>query len=275
MLDADVAIISDTTMPEPDVPSIVIGLRGALGVQLTLSRPGPDLHAGHFGGAAPNPLQALCSLLGDLATSIGEPKGSLGEEPARQFPHTHPRPRSYIERTAIILTRVVGGGSGSAIPARASADLDIRLGSSQHPDVAERMIRRDLAISIPPGLELQINVQNRVPPFTADPDHPAFRAARWALRRTFRTHPVFMRSGGTIPVASLLSERGIPVMLIGFGSREDAIHGPNESFSLSSLARGTDCAIRLLWALGSHTVGAEDPTSAAPARAHANVHRRP
>ncbi|MDI9552968.1 MAG: M20/M25/M40 family metallo-hydrolase, partial [Bacteroidota bacterium] len=51
MLEANVILISDTTMIAPDIPSITTGLRGLSYVQVELSGPGHDLHSGIYGGA--------------------------------------------------------------------------------------------------------------------------------------------------------------------------------------------------------------------------------
>ncbi|MFP4228233.1 MAG: M20/M25/M40 family metallo-hydrolase, partial [Salinivenus sp.] len=65
-LDADVVLISDTSMFSADVPSITYGLRGLAYAEVTLQGPDRDLHSGVYGGAVENPANALAALIADL-----------------------------------------------------------------------------------------------------------------------------------------------------------------------------------------------------------------
>ena len=56
-----------------------------------------------------------------------------------------------------------------------------------------------------------------------------------------------MRTGGTIPIVAEMAARGYPVIVGGFGLPEDAIHAPDESYSLHSLEWG-EAAARELYA---------------------------
>jgi acetylornithine deacetylase/succinyl-diaminopimelate desuccinylase-like protein len=70
------------------------------------------------------------------------------------------------------------------------------------------------------------------------------RTAAVAYERAFGTAPIFLRSGGSIPVASAFQEfLGIPAVLMGFGLPDDRIHGPNEKFHLPNFYRGIETSI--------------------------------
>ena len=60
-----------------------------------------------------------------------------------------------------------------------------------------------------------------------------------------------MRTGGTIPIVAEMATRGYPVIASGFGLPEDAIHAPDESYALASLAWGEAAARELYVALAS------------------------
>jgi acetylornithine deacetylase/succinyl-diaminopimelate desuccinylase-like protein len=50
---------------------------------------------------------------------------------------------------------------------------------------------------------------------------------------------VFVREGGSIPIASLFDKvLNAPVVLMGFGLPDDTIHAPNEKFSLMQFKKG-------------------------------------
>jgi len=64
------------------------------------------------------------------------------------------------------------------------------------------------------------------------------QAAAVAYRRVFGRAPVWLRIGGSISVVNDLERLfGIPTVLMGFGSPEDNLHGPNERFSLRNFRR--------------------------------------
>ena len=56
-LKADAALVCDTEMFAPELPTITTGLRGLIYTELEARGPAHDLHSGMFGGAAPNPIQ--------------------------------------------------------------------------------------------------------------------------------------------------------------------------------------------------------------------------
>jgi acetylornithine deacetylase/succinyl-diaminopimelate desuccinylase-like protein len=82
-----------------------------------------------------------------------------------------------------------------------------------------------------------------------DPAEPALQLAAAALTRACGRETVFTRSGGSIPIVAEMAARGYPVITSGFGLPSDAIHAPDESFSLRSLELGEAAARELYLAL--------------------------
>src|SRR5512140_1380419 len=62
-LKADAAVICDTEMFAPDLPTLCVGLRGIVYGELKVEGASHDLHSGVYGGAAPNPIQAIAEIL--------------------------------------------------------------------------------------------------------------------------------------------------------------------------------------------------------------------
>ncbi|MBI4903660.1 MAG: M20/M25/M40 family metallo-hydrolase, partial [Acidobacteria bacterium] len=62
-LQADAAVICDTEMFAPELPTLCIGLRGIIYGELIVKGAKQDLHSGVYGGAAPNPIMAVAEIL--------------------------------------------------------------------------------------------------------------------------------------------------------------------------------------------------------------------
>jgi acetylornithine deacetylase/succinyl-diaminopimelate desuccinylase-like protein len=70
-------------------------------------------------------------------------------------------------------------------------------------------------------------------------DQPATRAFARALEATFGQAPVFVREGGSIPVAaSFESILGLPVTVMGFMPPNGNFHAPNEWMDLGNFETG-------------------------------------
>ena len=111
-------------------------------------------------------------------------------------------------RPALTINGVTGGyqgtGAKAVIPARASAKLNFRLVADQDPAEIDGLFRRFLA-RITPRIACASRCARKCArtPVTIDRAHPAMRAAAIAYGAGFEHAPVFLRSGGTIPVIHL------------------------------------------------------------------------
>jgi acetylornithine deacetylase/succinyl-diaminopimelate desuccinylase-like protein len=110
-------------------------------------------------------------------------------------------------------------------------------------------LERLLRSAAPDGAEVAIELE-LADPALFDPQHPALQLAAEAIGRACGTAPAFVRLGGTLPLLSILADRGIPTIVSGFVLDGDAIHGPNESYRLESLRLGERSARELYLALG-------------------------
>src|SRR3954465_8701836 len=63
-LKADAALVCDTELFAPGLPTICVGLRGMVYYELHVEGANHDLHSGVYGGAAPNPIMAIPGVLG-------------------------------------------------------------------------------------------------------------------------------------------------------------------------------------------------------------------
>jgi acetylornithine deacetylase/succinyl-diaminopimelate desuccinylase-like protein len=276
-LAADVAVMSDTKMLGPNKPAITYSLRGGLSMELEVRGPKIDLHSGNFGGAVHNPLQAVCEIietLHDADKRISIPgfwrrvrrwpaeerayMAQVGPSDAKILSDSQARASwgesgfSLYERTtirpALSVTGIVGGYQGpgvkAVIPSRAVAKLNFRLVPDQRPDDIEQLVQRHMAAIAPRGVDVATRTFVKANPALMDRSHPAMRAAASAYQLGFNATPVFLRSGGTIPVVNMFKEvLGISTVLMGFALPDDRIHAPNEKFHLPNFYKGiTTCS---------------------------------
>jgi len=284
-LRSDVALMSDTQMLA-DRPAIVYALRGALNLELEVQGPSRELHSGLFGGAIHNPIEALSEMIARLHTLDGRvaiphfyDQVRLWSEKERvDMAHSGPsdeqilreaggafrwgeRNYSLYERTTIRPTLTVNGISGgyhgpgtkAVIPSHATAKLSFRLVPDQDPLEIERQFRRYIADITPSTIRSIVRTNSYAQPVLTDRRHRAMRAAALAYARGFGEMPVYVRSGGTIPVVGLLQEKfGIPTVLMGFASPNDQRHGSDEKLNLDSYYKGIEVSIWFFSIIGKN-----------------------
>jgi acetylornithine deacetylase/succinyl-diaminopimelate desuccinylase-like protein len=283
-LAADVAVVSDSPMLAPDRPVISYGQRGSLRLELELRGAAQDLHSGNFGGAVHNPLQAVAEILCSLHDRGGRVAIPGFYDRVR---HAGPAERNKLrqaapsdtqilreagaargwgdaeytlyERTALrpalTFNGIAGGYQGpgvkAVIPSRARAKLSFRLVPDQDPAEIDALFRRYIERIAPPTVHAEVRTVSSARPALLDPDHPGMRAAVFAYRKGFGASPVFLRTGGSLPVVSIFQETlGIPTVQMGFALPDDRMHAPNEKFYLPNLYRGISASTWFLAAAG-------------------------
>ena len=70
-LAAETVVISDSSMYAPGLPSLLFSLRGLAYFEIHATGPSTDLHSGAYGGAVPNPANALVRLVASLHDESG------------------------------------------------------------------------------------------------------------------------------------------------------------------------------------------------------------
>lgn len=272
-LACDCAVVSDTAMYAPGLPSLDVGLRGMVYTEVEVQGAARDLHSGLYGGVAPNPLEALARIITGLKSADGVvriagfyddvvPPSEAEQAAWRRLPFDVEAFRrdevratalpgeagySVFERTWARPTLEVhgmpggftGAGSKTVIPARAAAKISMRLVPHQHPEEIAARFTAAVKTLTPAGCSSRVRLLSLAPPVLVEPNNRFVRAAVSSLHRVFGTEPVFIRSGGSIPVVALCaSELGVPVVMMGFGLPDDGLHSPNEKFALSSFYGG-------------------------------------
>ena len=150
-----------------------------------------------------------------------------------------------------IIGGFVGEGAKTVIPAVGKAKISMRLPADLKSKEVFPLFERRVKELAPPGVEVSVRNLHGGEGVLISPDSPPIRAAAAALKETFGKDPVFIREGGSIPIAALFYEvLNVPVVLMGFGLPDDNLHSPNEKYSLSQFFKGIRTVASFLQKLG-------------------------
>jgi acetylornithine deacetylase/succinyl-diaminopimelate desuccinylase-like protein len=284
-LKADAAIVCDTEMFAPEMPTICIGLRGMVYYELLVEGARQDLHSGVYGGAAPNPIMAIAEILTALKDRDGHikipgfydrvvPPAAKELEAWARLPFNE---KEYVEKEMgakeltgepgiPVLERVwarptlevhgirggfVGEGAKTVIPARAVAKVSTRLVGDQQVEESIAQFKAAVAAATPKGVTVEVKPLHAGAPSLTNPDNHFIHTAAEAMKRVFGKDTVYIRSGGSIPIVGVFDAYlGIPSVLMGFGLPDDNLHAPNEKFHLPNMFRGIESVAKYLEMLG-------------------------
>ncbi|HYX70317.1 MAG TPA: dipeptidase [Terriglobales bacterium] len=286
-LKADFALISDTELFAPDLPTLCVGLRGMVYTELEAVGPMTDLHSGIYGGVAPNPMEALTRIISKLKddkghvlipgfykrvkkpskdemkawkrlpfnvehyrkTEVGS-KVLTGEPGFNVFEKTWSRPTLEVHGMP---GGFVGAGAKTVIPAKAAAKVSMRLVPDQRPAEIWKLYNNFVKKLVPKGIEVKIKQWSIADPIVVQTDNKYIRASSAAMKEIFGKETVFIRSGGSIPiVADFEKSLKIPSVMMGFGLPDDNLHAPNEKFHIPNFHRGIESIIRFFELVGQH-----------------------
>jgi acetylornithine deacetylase/succinyl-diaminopimelate desuccinylase-like protein len=285
-LKADVALVSDTEMFAPELPTLCVGLRGMIYTEIEARGSRTDLHSGIYGGAAPNPFVALAQVIAKLKSEDGRilipgfydkvarPSAEeLTAWEALPFDEEHYRETevgsveltgelgfSVLERTWARPTLEVhgmpggfiGAGAKTVIPAKAVAKVSMRLVPDMTPAESFAKYRAYVESIAPKGIVLEVRMIHAGDPIVVSTDNEFVRAATAAMRDVFGKETVFVRGGGSIPiVGDFVRELKIPTVMMGFGLPDDNLHAPNEKFHLANFYRGIESIVLFLSGVGA------------------------
>jgi acetylornithine deacetylase/succinyl-diaminopimelate desuccinylase-like protein len=280
-LKADFALVSDTELFAPGLPTLCVGLRGMIYTELEVRGAKTDLHSGMYGGAAPNPFFALAQILAKLKdenghilipgfyddiippspeelaawtslpfdeeeyriTEVGS-KQLVGEAGFSVLERTWARPTLEVHG---IPGGFIGAGAKTVIPAKALAKVSMRLVPDMTPAKAFALYKSYVEKIVPAGVDVEVRLIHSGDPCLIPVDNPYIKAATRALHEVWGKDTVFIRSGGSIPIVGDFARHlGLPSVMMGFGLPDDNIHAPNEKFNLKNFELGIVSLIRFL-----------------------------
>ncbi len=272
-LKADFALVSDTELFAPGLPTLCVGLRGMIYTELEVRGAKTDLHSGMYGGAAPNPFVSLAQIIAKLKDENGHilipgfyddiiPPSPEELAAWRSLPFDEEEYRktevgskqlvgeagySVLERTWARPTLdvhgmpggFIGAGAKTVIPAKAIAKVSMRLVPGMTPAKAFALYKSYVEKIAPAGVDVDVRLIHSGDACLIPVNNRYIQAATRALHEVWGKDTVFIRSGGSIPIVGDFDRHlGLPSVMMGFGLPDDNLHAPNEKFNLKNFELG-------------------------------------
>ena len=283
-LKTDAVLIWDGGMDEDGSPTLATALRGLLYTELHATGPAVDLHSGTYGGIAPNPINTLARIVGELKDRNGRITipgfyDAVRKPTAEELASWKKKDAVYAEtmlrlsgaralegepeymalertgsRPTLDANGFIGGFTGqgkkTVIPARASTKVSMRLVPDQDWKAILPAFEKHVHALTTPGVEVKVDMLSAAPPVTCGVDNAAAKALRDAYREAFGKETSLIRVGGSIPVAVDFQEAvGAPIVISGIPQADCAVHSPNEHLVIDNYHRGIGAVIRLICGL--------------------------
>lgn len=269
-LKTDSVLVSDTIWIARNRPTVPYGLRGLLGLTLTLETGTQDVHSGVTGGPARNPIGELCQLISqcyDARTGRVKIPGFYDDVrkvtrkelqnylasgfDVRRFMRAHGlrslRTTDPVRVVKGIMAEptfevhgIVGGYRGpgikTIIPPRAEAKISIRLVPDQDAEKIFRLVSKFIASRNP---DVVIRRAGTLRPYLGPFTGPYADAARRAMKFAFGREPAFTREGGSIGAVVTMQEYlRVPIIFLGLSLPEHGYHAPNENYDWGQASGG-------------------------------------
>lgn len=277
LLKSDIILVSDTSMLAADLPSLTTGLRGIAYWDVEVTGPNHDLHSGHFGGAVANPINVLCEMIAKMTDAVGRITIPHFYDDVEELPDAErkmiasipfdeekykraldveelrgEKGYSTIERNSCrpsfdvcgIWGGHIGEGSKTVLPSKAYAKLSCRLVPHQDYNKINELFAKHFQSLAPKSVKVKITFSHGGHGYVCPISLPAYKAAEQGFEQAFGKRPLAARRGGSIPIISVFEKvLGVKTILMGFGLESNAIHSPNENFSLDIFRKGIEAVV--------------------------------
>ena len=255
LLRADVILVCDTGNAAVGRPAVTVSLRGMVNVVVRVEALESELHSGMFGGAAPDALAALVSMLASMRDSQGNTtiRGLDNTQTWSGEPYPPEQFRSDAgvvdgasllgdgsvsdmlwARPAVTILGIDCApvvGSASAITPHAAARLNLRIPPGVDPQAAQAALLNHLTAAAPWGVRVRVETEAAGAPFRATTDGHAYTAIAAAMLEAYGVPMTTLGQGGSIPLCNVFADTYPEAELILMGVEEPMalIHAPNES----------------------------------------------
>lgn len=277
-LTCDVVFICDAEMWSATQPAITTQLKGLVHERVTISAPNPDLHSGHYGAVAANPIRVLSTILASLHDDKGrvaingfyDGVRDIPDAVRQQWRDLSRQPELFADvdlsggiaeegyspieamwgRPTVDINGITGGNQGpgerSVLPGTATARLSFRLVVGQSPETIRQRFRSHVERMVPKGCRVEFEGHGGSSAVVLSQDSLYLKATARGLEKEWETPVVLRGTGGAIPLVEQLSNTlETECVVIGFILPSDAIHAPDEHYDSERLRKGARSWIRI------------------------------
>ena len=259
---ADVYVIADMGNLVAGQPVLTSTLRGDVMCFVETRTIDHAVHSGVFGGAAPDALVAVMSILAHLWDEEGRTivpglrrydwtgadfaedlfRSAAGVLPDVTLPGTgsiSSRLWSQPSATVIGLDAPSIAQAANILIPSARAKVGMRIVPGSDPARELDLLMDFLRSKAPPWAEVEVTPVKAAGAFVAPTDGPAVALAKNALRDAYGIEPSEIGAGGTIPLLASLLETSPDAEFLLWGAEDVVanIHGPNESVDPREIER--------------------------------------
>ncbi|KYN42157.1 Cytosolic non-specific dipeptidase [Trachymyrmex septentrionalis] len=273
----DYICISDNYWLGTKKPCITYGLRGICYYQIEVTCAAKDLHSGTFGGCIYEAMADLIYLMNTLVDidhfiliddiynkvaeltgaeldtyknidfDVKEFKKTVG---TKKVPHDEFKNNLLMHRwrqPSLSLHGIEGAfsesGAKTVIPSKVIGKFSLRIVPhmtvEDTTDKVIKYINKKWEERGSPNI-MNVSLSHGGKPWSENPNHPNYVAARKATRHVYKVEPDLCREGGSIPVTLTFQEvTGKNVLLLPVGQGDDGAHSQNEKLNVRNYIQGT------------------------------------
>lgn len=280
-------LICDGPTHQSRRPQLVFGIRGYFGFELTTYGAVRELHSGHYGNWAPNPAQRLAELIASMKDRDGNVliegfhlgTAEISEQERRTIAavpdfdreiraelgvaETEAGNAKLLERLMIsslnvkgLQSAAVGENARNVVPAKATANFDIRLAKGKKPEDFPPVIEAHLksqgyhVVQGEPDLEtrmkypriVRIDYDSGYVAVRTPVDSPfAKRVIEHSRRASSAEELILMPTlGGSLPLFQFEKVLGQPIVIVPIVNHDNSQHAPDENLRLADLWYGIE-----------------------------------
>lgn len=281
-LSCDLVYTSDGPKHASGRPSVELGVRGILGIEMTAKGAKWDHHSGNMGNIAPNPVWKLIDLLRTMRDETGrvliEGFYDRIREPSileRELMQLMPFDReqiqekiglndlqmngeTYYRKLAMEPTfNICGfhsgyGGDGlkTVIPSVANVKMDIRLVADQDPEEIYERFCQHVRKHAP---DVEVMMRGAMKPSRTPADNAIVKVVVEAVREAYAQEPIIVPGvGGSLPDYVWTDTLGVPSVIVPYANHDEANHAPNENMVIDLFFNGILCTCQVMQRLGEN-----------------------
>lgn len=281
----DVMLIADGPMHPSGRPTISLGVRGVMSLEISLHTANQILHSGHYGNAAPNAAWELVHVLAQLRDPQGnclvdnfyadaQPPSAEEQELLRHIPFDDaamqaflgldhwegPEDLSFYEKTlfrpTFNINGLTSGQTGAArstvIPNQATASIDVRLVANMNMDTVCRQIVEHVQARCP---DAKVELMHGYEAYKVAVTHPQVQKVIGAVQELCTTMgeaapPIVLPTmGGSLPLHDLAQALSMPLISVPLANHDDNQHAPNENLRIGHFWQGMRTMLMVLHGL--------------------------